>query len=192
MFNSSKLFAHLRESDSINFNAWIGFGVDYFDTANRIKKDSLTKYAIKVANNQKGYQEELRLLYVALTRAKNKLIITGTSPKKDFVDIKKTSYTNMLLSCFADQIQGDVLEKENFILEFVDDVFVADEPNAKENKQVKVTLVKSPIGYNKKQARVVKALGLRKMNSSHILPDNACVRGMVNTVNHLVKLEELT
>ena len=61
----------------------------------------------------------------------------------------------------------------------------------KENKQVKVTLVKSPIGYNKKQARVVKALGLRKMNSSHILPDNACVRGMVKTVNHLVKMEEL-
>ena len=61
----------------------------------------------------------------------------------------------------------------------------------KVEKQVKVTLVKSPIGYNKKQARVVKALGLNKMNSSHILPDNACVRGMVKTVNHLVKLEEL-
>ena len=62
---------------------------------------------------------------------------------------------------------------------------------AKVAKQIKVTLVKSPIGYNEKQARVVKALGLKKMNSSHILPDNACVRGMVKTVNHLVKLEEL-
>ena len=61
----------------------------------------------------------------------------------------------------------------------------------KAQKQVKVTLVKSPIGYNKKQARVVKALGLKKMNSSHILPDNACVRGMVKSVNHLVKVEEL-
>ena len=61
----------------------------------------------------------------------------------------------------------------------------------KAQKQIKVTLVKSPIGYNKKQARVVKALGLRKMNSSHVLPDNACVRGMVKAVNHLVKLEEL-
>lgn len=68
---------------------------------------------------------------------------------------------------------------------------VAKKPAKKAEKQIKVTLVKSPIGYNKKQARVVKALGLRKMNSSHILPDNACVRGMVKTVNHLVKLEEL-
>jgi len=61
----------------------------------------------------------------------------------------------------------------------------------KAEKQVKVTLVKSTIGYNKKQARVVKALGLKKLNSSHVLPDNACVRGMVKKVNHLVKLEEL-
>ena len=73
----------------------------------------------------------------------------------------------------------------------VEEKQVAKKPAKKAEKQVKVTLVKSPIGYNKKQARVVKALGLRKMNSSHILPDNACVRGMVKTVNHLVKLEEL-
>ena len=71
------------------------------------------------------------------------------------------------------------------------EVKVAKKSAKKAEKQVKVTLVKSPIGYNKKQARVVKALGLNKMNSSHVLPDNACVRGMVNTVSHLVKLEEL-
>ena len=64
-------------------------------------------------------------------------------------------------------------------------------PAKKAEKQVKVTLVKSPIGYNKKQSRVVKALGLNKLNSSHVLPDNACVRGMVNSISHLVKLEEL-
>lgn len=73
----------------------------------------------------------------------------------------------------------------------VEEKQVAKKTAKKAEKQLKVTLVKSPIGYNKKQARVVKALGLRKMNSSHILPDNACVRGMVKTVNHLVKMEEL-
>ena len=71
------------------------------------------------------------------------------------------------------------------------EVKVAKKPAKKAEKQVKVTLVKSPIGYNKKQARVAKALGLKKLNSSHVLPDNACVRGMVNTISHLVKLEEL-
>ena len=58
-------------------------------------------------------------------------------------------------------------------------------------KQIKVTLVKSTIGYNKNQARIVKALGLGKLNSSHVLPDNECVRGMIFKVSHLVKVEEL-
>ena len=58
-------------------------------------------------------------------------------------------------------------------------------------KQLKVTLVRSTIGYNRKQARVVEALGLGKLNSSHVLPDNPCVRGMIFRVKHLVKVEEL-
>ena len=56
---------------------------------------------------------------------------------------------------------------------------------------IKVTLVKSYIGYNKDQARTVKALGLNKMNSSNELVDNPCVRGMINKVKHLVRVEEL-
>ena len=134
LFNSSKVFAYLREHDAINFNSNIGLGVDYFDTANRIKMDSLTKYAIRLENNQKGYKEELRLLYVALTRAKNKLFITGTISKREFSDIKKTSYTNMLLSCFADQITGDKLEGETFELEFISDVA---EFKSNENKNIR-------------------------------------------------------
>lgn len=68
----------------------------------------------------------------------------------------------------------------------------AKKPVAKKaGKQIKVTLVKSTIGYDKKQAKIVKALGLGKLNSTHILPDNACVRGMVNKISHLVKVEEL-
>lgn len=122
LYNSSKLFAYLREHDAINFNSDIGFGLDYFDVANRIKMDSVTKFAIKISNNKKGYKEELRLLYVALTRAKNKLFITGSVSNKVFSEINKTSYTNMILSCFADQISDCGLEKENFVIKFVEDV----------------------------------------------------------------------
>ncbi|MBO5954603.1 MAG: UvrD-helicase domain-containing protein [Clostridia bacterium] len=123
LFNSSKLFAYHREHDAINFNVDIGFGIDYFDTLNRVKMDSLTKLAIKIANSKKGYKEELRLLYVAMTRAKNKLFITGSvSNNLDLNDINKTSYTNMLLDCFKDQIQDGKLEKEHFVLEIKDEV----------------------------------------------------------------------
>ena len=73
----------------------------------------------------------------------------------------------------------------------VKEVKVVSKPKKAAEKQIKVTLVKSTIGYNKNQAKVVKALGLGKLNSSHILPDNACVRGMISKVSHLVKVEEL-
>lgn len=122
LYNSSKMFSYLRERDAINFNSNIGFGFDYYDMLNRIKMDSLTKFAIRLANNKKGYKEELRLLYVALTRAKNKLFITGTISKKDFSNINKTSYSNMILSCFEDQLTDEGLDQENFKIEFVDSV----------------------------------------------------------------------
>ena len=55
---------------------------------------------------------------------------------------------------------------------------------------LKVTLVKSPIGAVPKHKKTVEALGLRKMNKTVELPDNAATRGMVKQVCHLVKVEE--
>ncbi len=55
---------------------------------------------------------------------------------------------------------------------------------------LKVTLVKSPIGAVPKHKKTVEALGLRKMNKTVELPDNAATRGMVKQVQHLVKVEE--
>ena len=55
--------------------------------------------------------------------------------------------------------------------------------------KLKVTLVKSPIGCVPKHRRTVEALGLKKVNKTVELPDNAAVRGMVNQVSYLVKVE---
>jgi large subunit ribosomal protein L30 len=60
-----------------------------------------------------------------------------------------------------------------------------------EEKKVKVTLVKSTIGAVPKNKKTVEALGLHKINSSNILPDNDTTRGMVRRVAHLVKVEEV-
>lgn len=62
---------------------------------------------------------------------------------------------------------------------------------AKNNKKIRVTLVKSPIGYNKDQRRTAVALGLNKLNSSNELPDNQSVRGMIFKIKHLVRVEEI-
>ena len=57
--------------------------------------------------------------------------------------------------------------------------------------EIKVTLVKSTIGASPAQKKVVEALGLRKLNHFNIMPDNPQVRGAVNKVKHLLKVEEL-
>lgn len=56
--------------------------------------------------------------------------------------------------------------------------------------KVKITLVKSPIGYNKKQRAIAVSLGLRKMQSSVIQEDTPDIMGKVHKISHLVKVEE--
>ncbi|MBQ1548166.1 MAG: 50S ribosomal protein L30 [Lachnospiraceae bacterium] len=59
------------------------------------------------------------------------------------------------------------------------------------DKKLKITLVKSPIGAVPKNKAIVEALGLRKVNKTVEMPDNAATRGMVRKVAHLVKVEEV-
>lgn len=55
---------------------------------------------------------------------------------------------------------------------------------------LKVTLVKSPISAKPEHRATVEALGLRKLNKTVELPNNAATLGMVKQVQHLVKVEE--
>ena len=55
---------------------------------------------------------------------------------------------------------------------------------------LKVTLVKSTIGAVPKHKKTVEALGLKKLNKTVVLPDNAATGGMIKQVQHLVKVEE--
>ena len=57
-------------------------------------------------------------------------------------------------------------------------------------KTIKVTLVKSAIGFNKAQSKIVEALGFKKLGQTRILPDNDCIRGSIFKVKHLLKVEE--
>ena len=56
--------------------------------------------------------------------------------------------------------------------------------------KLRITLVKSPIGAIPKQRATVAALGLKKLNKTVEMPDNAATRGMIQQVQHLVKVEE--
>lgn len=61
----------------------------------------------------------------------------------------------------------------------------------KKQKMLKVTWIRSTIGFNKKQAKIIEALGLKKLNQTKLLPDNESIRGSLFHVKHLVKVEEV-
>ncbi len=64
---------------SILLHKEIGFGPQYIDYERKIEYPTATKQAIKIVGKNESIAEEMRILYVALTRAKEKLIITGTA-----------------------------------------------------------------------------------------------------------------
>ena len=65
------------------------------------------------------------------------------------------------------------------------------ENKTKKSKKLKVTYVKSVIGFDKSQAKVIEALGFKKLNTIKVFPDNESIRGSIFKVKHLLKVEEI-
>ncbi len=57
--------------------------------------------------------------------------------------------------------------------------------------KLRITLVKSTIGAIPKHRKTVEALGLRKLNKTVEMPDNAATRGQIQQIRHLIKVEEI-
>jgi len=57
-------------------------------------------------------------------------------------------------------------------------------------KHIKVTLVRSPIGFQPKHRETVRGLGLKRMNHTVELEDTPSIRGMVNKISYMVRVEE--
>ena len=56
--------------------------------------------------------------------------------------------------------------------------------------KLRITWIKSGIGYTEVQKKTLKALGFHRLNQSVVHQDCASIRGMINQVRHLVKVEE--
>ena len=56
--------------------------------------------------------------------------------------------------------------------------------------KLRITWVKSSIGYESSQRKTLKSLGFHRLNQSVIQEDSSSIRGMINKVRHLVKVEE--
>jgi len=57
-------------------------------------------------------------------------------------------------------------------------------------KMLTITLVRSPIGFNRTQGKTVEGMGLRRIRHSVELPDTPETRGMIHKVRHLVTVQE--
>ena len=58
------------------------------------------------------------------------------------------------------------------------------------NKTIKITQIKSSIGYKQKAKKTLAALGLKKLNHTVVKNDTIQIRGMINKICYLLKVEE--
>ena len=116
--NSHKKFNMQDLNDNILLHQDIGFGPTIMDTARKIKYSSIAKDAIKLKMKQETLSEEQRILYVALTRAKEKLYITGRS--KDFT--KYVQDKNKILEMYESEnikLDAKLMKKANSYLDWI-------------------------------------------------------------------------
>ena len=59
------------------------------------------------------------------------------------------------------------------------------------DKKIKITQIKSSIGYRQRAKDTLVALGIRKMNHSVIKNESPAIKGMIQSINHLLKVEEV-
>ncbi len=116
--NSHKKFNMQDLNDNILLHQDIGFGPTIMDTTRKIKYSSIAKDAIKLKMKQETLSEEQRILYVALTRAKEKLYITGRS--KDFT--KYVQDKNKILEMYESEnikLDANLMKKANSYLDWI-------------------------------------------------------------------------
>ncbi len=98
----------MDESGNVIWNIDHGFAIDFTDLKRRTVTPTLPKHVVRENNRRDSIAEEMRILYVAMTRAKEKLIMVGTGKEDEFEGAAKSpdmcsSYLDMLRTAYADK-----------------------------------------------------------------------------------------
>lgn len=99
--NTNVLFSNKSTMSKIILNNDFGFGLNNYDAESRQVKNNIAKSAIKLKIKEQEKQEEMRLLYVALTRAKINLILTGAVKPDDIKTLKNFYEINSANNCLS-------------------------------------------------------------------------------------------
>ena len=81
--NLNRGFRYDSNGKSFSFDSEVGVGLPYIDPARKYWRSTIVQRAINAKSHRDIYEEELRLLYVAMTRARNKLILVGTCKSEE-------------------------------------------------------------------------------------------------------------
>jgi len=120
--NSNKKFNTQDLNSPVLLHQDLGIGANYIDSERKVQYSTAAKEAIKIKSKEEIISEEMRVLYVALTRAKERLIVTGIS--KDLEkDLKEKE---QLLSLYSkqDKININILKKYKSYLDWIELVYL--------------------------------------------------------------------
>lgn len=124
---SNKKFNMQDLNSNILLHQDLGIGVNYIDSKRKLQYTTLSKEAIKILSKTELLSEEMRVLYVALTRAKEQLIITGVS--KDFE--KEIKEKEEMLDLYKEEnINRNILKKYKSYLDWIELVSLKEQENS--------------------------------------------------------------
>ena len=126
-------------NENIILHQDLGFGPKYVNEEIRIEYPTLAKEALKMQIKNELISEEMRVLYVALTRAKEKLIITGVSKniEKSLNDKEKILETYKCVTNLENRVSDKILKKYISYLDWIQLVYLKD-ANLQQNMSMKV------------------------------------------------------
>ena len=123
--NSNKKFNVQDLNNSILLHQDLGLGANYIDSDKKLQYSTLAKEAIKIKSKEEIISEEMRILYVALTRAKERLIITGISSDLDKALKEKEDLLNLYSE--EEKINVNLLKKYKSYLDWIQLVYLKNE-----------------------------------------------------------------
>lgn len=110
--------------EKILIHQGIGFGPNYENSRLKIEYPTLAKEAIKIVSKKENISEEMRVLYVALTRAKEKLIITGIEKDLEKSIEKKEKELEIYSNTNSSKINSKILESYKSYLDWIELVYL--------------------------------------------------------------------
>lgn len=190
---TSKKFNQRDLNDNILMHQDLGFGPKYINYERKIEYNTLAKEALKIKLKTESLSEEMRILYVALTRAKEKLYITGI--EKDFG--KSIKEKEELIQIYnGDKLNRNLIKKYKSYLDWIELVNLNCKEEIKDLLQIYEHSYKEFISNEKKEEEQIDLVELLKSEAgsqmsevgslkyTHIMNNEELQENAGNIINH--------